>query len=747
VTARGAEPLARAGVRLLALAALLVLCLVRWCDLLRDEPNGGAVAFALAATAVSGGLVLAARLPDVRAKAAAAALGTVALLAGAVTTAGVPPALLDPRHWDVLVAGFGDGLSALPSITVPYRGANDWVRVAIAAGGTLLAAVVALTAAWPRAGGRSGPRGWALLALGVLFAVPAVELTAQRPWVVGVLFAIPLCLFVLAEQLPVRLASAGGSVVLACVLAAMALAPALDAADPLVDVEQIAAALEPDRPDRFDFSHVYGPLDWPRDGRELLRVRARRPSYWKAEDLELFDGLRWTTQAGANRHVPIAVGLREHPGWRQEVRVTLKGLRTRQFVSPGETLSISRAPRQPVNARAGGFSVEAGGDDLGRDDAYLAEAYVPRPSAVALRASVTAYPGYLGDELAMLTPPDGTMGRTMIRFMPFGSGMSPVAIGAGVASERAVEVLDRAGYGDVYRLARRLADGAPTPYDFARRVERHLNGPDFVYDENAAERRLPLPAFLLRDKAGYCQHFSGAMALLLRMGGVAARVSGGFTPGQFDKKRREYVVRDLDAHSWVEVWFDGIGWVTFDPTPTEAPARSQAGGAALGDPGVVPGGPQPAGAVGGGADLGPGAEGTPFADTGGDQSPWPVIGGAAAVALLGWGGWWLVSRHHARRSRGGDRLPPELAELERALRRTGRRLPPGTTLLQLEGRYAHNPEARAYVRALTARRYGGGGAGPTGVQRRALRRELAGGFGPVGRVRALWALPPRARLH
>ena len=65
------------------------------------------------------------------------------------------------------------------------------------------------------------------------------------------------------------------------------------------------------------------------------------------------------------------------------------------------------------------------------------------------------------------------------------------------------------------------------------------------------------------------------MALLLRMGGVPARVSTGFTSGSLDAKTREYVVRDLDAHSWVEVWYAGIGWVTFDPTPADAPPRSQ----------------------------------------------------------------------------------------------------------------------------------------------------------------------------
>ncbi|MCW3007978.1 MAG: transglutaminase domain protein, partial [Solirubrobacterales bacterium] len=80
---------------------------------------------------------------------------------------------------------------------------------------------------------------------------------------------------------------------------------------------------------------------------------------------------------------------------------------------------------------------------------------------------------------------------------------------------------------------------------------------------------------------------------------------------------------------------------------------------------------------------------------------------------------------------------------ERALLRTGRPLPQGTTLLELERRFAGQPGAREYVRALADRRFGAGGAGPTSAQRRALRRALASGLGLRGWIRALWAVPPR----
>ena len=65
------------------------------------------------------------------------------------------------------------------------------------------------------------------------------------------------------------------------------------------------------------------------------------------------------------------------------------------------------------------------------------------------------------------------------------------------------------------------------------------------------------------------------MALLLRMAGIPARVVTGFSTGATDTKTGEYVVRDFDAHSWVEAYYPGWGWLTFDPTPADSPARSQ----------------------------------------------------------------------------------------------------------------------------------------------------------------------------
>src|SRR6185369_13224440 len=77
----------------------------------------------------------------------------------------------------------------------------------------------------------------------------------------------------------------------------------------------------------------------------------------------------------------------------------------------------------------------------------------------------------------------------------------------------------------------------------------------------------PLVQFVTQTKHGYCQHFAGAMALMLRSLGIPARVAVGFTSGSYQASKRRWTVTDHDAHAWVEVWFDGEGWLPFDPTP------------------------------------------------------------------------------------------------------------------------------------------------------------------------------------
>jgi hypothetical protein len=115
-----------------------------------------------------------------------------------------------------------------------------------------------------------------------------------------------------------------------------------------------------------------------------------------------------------------------------------------------------------------------------------------------------------------------------------------------------------------------------------------------------------------------------------------------------------------------------------------------------------------------------------------------VLAAVAALAVLGLLG--LAARATRLRRAPGDEA--WVLELERALARSGRPAAAGLTLAALERRMAGAPEAAAYVRAIRVARFGGGSVAPSPAGRRALRSQLGSGLGVLGRLRALWALPP-----
>ncbi len=84
-----------------------------------------------------------------------------------------------------------------------------------------------------------------------------------------------------------------------------------------------------------------------------------------------------------------------------------------------------------------------------------------------------------------------------------------------------------------------------------------------------------LEHFLFEAKKGYCSYFAFAMVTMLRSIGIASRVAVGFAPDMENKILNFYYIRSIDAHAWVEVYFDNYGWLTFDPTSSEmAPGES-----------------------------------------------------------------------------------------------------------------------------------------------------------------------------
>jgi len=719
--------------RLVGFAALASFGALQWGRLVAPGA-GGAMALALVASLLAGAaLVQIARArPSARLRWAAGAGAAAILLVVALLGAGLPVRLLLPRGWDELVAGIAEALSAVPSITVPYRGTEQWTRDILVIGGGALIGLAAVLAFAPRRDGRFGHPVAAAVALGTLYAAPAIQRHADSPFISGLAFALLLALFLWLERIERRNAVLAAAIVAAAAVAGLAAAPQLDASRALLDYEELAQSLSGTSTTQYSWNHSYGPLDWPRDGREVLRVRSPQRAYWKAVNLTSFDGLRWIedgTRPGNSADVRRAAD----PGWVGTMTVTIRALRSKEFIAAGTTLRIQDSRRSPVLTAPG--TLATGGRSLARGERYDAVVYVPRPSARQMGNAGTTYPDRLHGDYGFLEVPSsqprlGPDEQTVpIAFWGDDPAPQDVAVAGALAGTR---------YAGVYALALRLKAQSSSPYEYMRAIERYLVR-GFSYSETPPASRVPLADFLLRDKVGYCQQFSGAMALLLRMGGVPARVSAGFAPGAVDTKTKEYIVRDIDAHSWVEVYFPRLGWVTRDPTPAASPARAQTADLVTttqASDATIGGGGAPALSAPG--DRGGAAVAATPEGGGGSSTGLHIASGAGILALLV-AALVVVLR---RRRRGPASPDDDLAELRRALRRSGRDPQPGLTLDGLASRMSGTP-AEAYFRTLAAARYGYESARPTPGQRAALRQELAAGLGLRGRLRAWWALPPR----
>ena len=131
---------------------------------------------------------------------------------------------------------------------------------------------------------------------------------------------------------------------------------------------------------------------------------------------------------------------------------------------------------------------------------------------------------------------------------------------------------------NLYWLLMDITEDAPTPIEKAFAIRDYLNGPDFRY---AIEGSYPpngrdfVSWFVLDEKTGYCTYYASAMAVMARLVGIPSRYAEGYRVAA--NASGETVVTGEDAHAWAELYFNGIGWLTFDATPGEsvdAPDRS-----------------------------------------------------------------------------------------------------------------------------------------------------------------------------
>jgi transglutaminase-like putative cysteine protease len=120
----------------------------------------------------------------------------------------------------------------------------------------------------------------------------------------------------------------------------------------------------------------------------------------------------------------------------------------------------------------------------------------------------------------------------------------------------------------VHELATRLSEGASSPREKLSRTLNYLEH-DYHYTLKVGSFHTsqPVAEFLFEKKKAYCQYFASAAAVLLRQEGVATRYVSGFHVTENNRIGDHYVVREMDAHAWIESYIPGEGWVQADPTP------------------------------------------------------------------------------------------------------------------------------------------------------------------------------------
>ena len=308
-------------------------------------------------------------------------------------------------------------------------------------------------------------------------------------------------------------------------------------------------------------------LHFPKKVTTVLTIKApSRPTYWRATTLDEFDGGNWYESNGPSVGPTRINGRDELLGdpelppagkdprrWVQQ-EVTVGALRDNHLV--GASVPVAYGPGSHVVDYGDGGVAHLQDKPLTRGDRYSVWSYEAQPTPRQLAALPARYPRRVEKtdlyvEARISAPPFGAPDRQRQVARIFAT------------SYRARP------YEGFYETARRIVGDPSNPYAAALELEAWFRSPAFHYDETPPQSATlpPLVAFVMRTHRGYCQHFAGAMALMLRYLGIPARVAAGFTSGEYDRSKHEWTVTDHDAHTWVEAWFPRYGWLPFDPTP------------------------------------------------------------------------------------------------------------------------------------------------------------------------------------
>ena len=268
--------------------------------------------------------------------------------------------------------------------------------------------------------------------------------------------------------------------------------------------------------------------DYLNSGRsaELMRISSPEPLLWRGGTLDHFDGFKWssTVEPGEDDGEEISADV---PVRKVEQRVEILEAETSLLFGGYQVSGVS--VRDAQERSDGSWTTVR---PLSEGSSYRVLSRVPQPTTEQLSSAGNAYAAVVGEKFLQLPE-------------------------------------DRPGI--LRQTAQKIeTDYNPqTPYDTARAIERYLiSDGGFTYNLNADYNRADkaIEEFLDGNKEGFCTQFATTMALLLRELGLPSRVAYGATRGR-EERPDEYVITGYNVHTWVEVYFPGVGWYPFDPTP------------------------------------------------------------------------------------------------------------------------------------------------------------------------------------
>ena len=266
----------------------------------------------------------------------------------------------------------------------------------------------------------------------------------------------------------------------------------------------------------------------------VMYVRTGAPAYWRGLVFDTYSGGVWTASNHSYREMPPYVPPRMVPPAPPDNLGTF--VQTFRVLRPLPGVINAAYPIESIYAPVAALRLDAYGafhtpDQLRPGQTYSVVSYLPNLTPEILRADENIRQPFEGDRAYLdeaLSPPARHLAESLLSTNNFDTVM-------------AVTTYLQHNY-------RYTLDLPPVPAG-----------------------RDPVDWFLFDVKTGYCEQFATAEVLLLRHLGIPARLATGYATGDYDPVLNQAVVRERDAHAWVEVWFPGHGWVAVDPTPGVSP--------------------------------------------------------------------------------------------------------------------------------------------------------------------------------